>query len=140
MEFEATRDIAASADAVWRVLTNASAYPEWEPNVTRIDGDIRPGAKITVHTRLSKQAFPVRVTEFDAPSRMTWTGGMPLGLFKGVRTFTLESAAEGVVRFHMCEVFSGPLLGIIGKSIPDLSESFEEFAEGLKSRAEAGSG
>ena len=36
----------------------------------------------------------------------------------------------------MVELFSGPLLPLIGKTIPDLSESFEQFAQGLKKRAE----
>ena len=39
-------------------------------------------------------------------------------------------------RFKMREEYSGPLLGMIWKSIPDLGPSFEEFAAGLKSGAE----
>jgi len=37
----------------------------------------------------------VKVTEFVPGSRMTWSGGMPLGLFKGVRTFTLDPRPDG---------------------------------------------
>ena len=37
----------------------------------------------------------------------------------------------------MSEVYSGPLAGLIGRSIPDMTESFEEFADGLKEAAEA---
>jgi hypothetical protein len=35
------------------------------------------------------------------------------------------------------EVFSGPLLALIGRSIPDMTTTFEQFAAGLKRRAEA---
>jgi hypothetical protein len=66
---------------------------------------------------------------------MVWTGGMPLGLFRGVRTYTL-APHDGGTRFSMQEVFSGPLLGVIGRSIPDLQPSFERFADGLKAEAE----
>ena len=38
---------------------------------------------------------------------MTWSGGMPLGLFKGVRTFTLEPADGGATRFSMREEYTG---------------------------------
>jgi len=37
------------------------------------------------------------------------------------------------------EVFSGPLLPLIGGSIPDMTEAFQGFVAGLKKRAEASS-
>ena len=61
---------------------------------------------------------------------------MPLGLFKGVRTFTLTKQEDGSTRFDMHEKFSGPLTGLIGKTIPDLNPSFEIFAKGLKDISE----
>lgn len=61
---------------------------------------------------------------------------MPLGLFKGERTFTLAPQADGTTQFTTREQFSGLLLPIIGRTIPDLSESFQNFAQGLKNRAE----
>jgi hypothetical protein len=69
---------------------------------------------------------------------MTWTGGMPLGLFKGERTFTLSPQNNGSVEFTVREVFSGLLLPLIGRSIPDLTATFEQFVAGLKRRAESG--
>jgi hypothetical protein len=62
---------------------------------------------------------------------------MPLGLFKGVRTFRLvqEGAAT---RFSMREEYSGPMLPLIWRSMPDLQPFFEQFASGLKARAERG--
>jgi hypothetical protein len=37
----------------------------------------------------------------------------------------------------MREVYSGPLAGLISRSIPDMTESFEQFADGLKEAAES---
>jgi hypothetical protein len=62
---------------------------------------------------------------------------MPLGLFKGVRTFTLGDEG-GATRFKMREEFSGPLLPLIWRSMPDFGPSFEQFARGLKARVEGG--
>ena len=67
---------------------------------------------------------------------MTWTGGMPLGLFKGVRTFSLTPESGGT-RFKMREEYSGPLLPLIWRSMPDLQPSFDQFAAGLKAHAES---
>jgi len=36
----------------------------------------------------------------------------------------------------MREVYSGPMLGLIWRSMPDLGPSFDKFAAGLKERAE----
>ena len=61
---------------------------------------------------------------------------MPLGLFKGVRTFTLTPKGNGVTEFAMREDYSGLLAGLITKSIPDLQSAFHEFAECLTRKAE----
>ena len=60
---------------------------------------------------------------------------MPLGLFTGVRQFTLTPAGAGT-EFHMHEVFSGLLAPLIAGSIPDLQPSFEQFADGLRRLSE----
>ena len=106
----------------------------------RLEGNIAPGETIKVYTKLSPgRTFPVKVTEFVPGEKMQWTGGMPLGLFKGERTFTLTPLGDGATEFTMREVFSGLLQALIGKSIPDLTSAFEEFATGLKTRAEISS-
>lgn len=138
MEFSSTVSINATPEQIWAVMTDAAAFPEWEPNVTKVEGTIAAGQKITVHTKISpNQAFPVTVSEFIPGQKMTWTGGMPLGLFKGERTFTLTPQGDGSTQVTTREVFSGLLKPIMSRMIPDLTESFEQFAQGLKNRAEA---
>ena len=67
---------------------------------------------------------------------MIWTGGLPLGLFKGVRTFTLTAAGDGT-HVEIVEEFTGPLLGLIWRTMPDLQPSFDQFAAGLKAEVES---
>jgi hypothetical protein len=134
--FEIRTDIKANPERIWALLTDAASYPSWNTTVDRVEGRIAPGEKIKVHAKISPgRAFPVKVDELRAPERMVWTGGMPLGLFKGVRTFTLTPQGE-TVRFEMREVFSGPLSPLIERSLPDLQPAFAEFAASLKRRAE----
>ena len=52
-----------------------------------------------------------------------------------MRTFTL-TAEGGATRFDMREEYSGPMLPLIWRSMPDLQPSFDQFANGLKSRVE----
>lgn len=134
--YEAEADINASPETIWELLVDAPNYASWNPSVEKIEGAIRPGETIKVFVKVNPgRAFPVKVTTFERPSRMVWSGGMPLGLFKGVRTYTLTPSSTAT-HFTMKEVYSGPLLGMIWGSIPDLGPSFQEFTSGLKARAE----
>ena len=134
--FAVSTQIRATPDAVWAILSDGTKWLEWNPTVEKVEGAIASGSKLKVFTKLSPgRAFPVRVTEFTPPRQMVWTGGMPLGLFRGVRTYTLTPTGDGV-EFSMREVFSGLMAPLITRSIPDLQPSFEEFAAALKRRAE----
>jgi len=137
--FQASTSIAATSAAIWKILTDASKYTSWNTTVDKVDGRIAPGERLKVHAKLTPgRAFPVMVTGFDPGKKMVWTGGMPLGLFKGERTFTLTERGDGTVDFCMSETFSGLLSPLIERSIPNLQPAFEEFAADLKKRAEAG--
>jgi hypothetical protein len=137
--FEAETTISATPEVVWELLTDAPGYTSWNTTVDRVEGRIEPGGKIKVLVKINPgKAFPVRVAEFVPPERMVWSGGLPLGLFKGVRTFTLIPSGGGT-RFAMREVYSGVLAPLIGRSIPDLQPAFDEFAAALKLRAESSS-
>jgi len=135
--YEAETTITATSETIWAILTDAAAYPEWDPGMLRLEGQIAPGEKITAYTKISPdRAFPVTVSEFVPNQLMVWSGGMPLGLFKGVRTFTLTDKGDGATHFALREEFSGPMLPLFGRSIPDLTPVFEEFVAGLKQYAE----
>jgi len=135
--YEATADIKASPERVWSLLTDAPRYTDWNTTVDRVEGRIAPGETIKVFVKVNPgRAFPVKVTEFKPAERMVWSGGMPLGLFKGERTYTLTPEAGGT-HFKMREEYTGPMLGMIWGSIPDLGPAFQEFAQSLKTKAEA---
>jgi len=66
---------------------------------------------------------------------MVWASGMPFGLFRGERTFRLTPVGKQT-RFEMREEFTGLMLPLIWKSIPNLNPSFKKFADGLKAHVE----
>jgi hypothetical protein len=137
--YDASSTIEASPDAIWAILTDAPGYTTWDSGIVRVEGRIAPGETIKVVSKVNPgRTFPVKVTEFTPGQRMTWSGGMPLGLFKGVRAFTLSPQGDGATRLTVREEYSGPLLPMIWRSMPDLGPSFEQFVTGLKRRAEAG--
>ena len=136
LAFAASADIAADPQTVWDVLVDTAAWPEWDSGVARVEGRAEKGSKLKLTTEADPgKAWPLVVAEVDPPRRMVFTGGMPLGLFKGERTYLLEPGGAGT-RFRLREQFTGPLAPLIGRSIPDLQPSFDQFAAGLKARAE----
>ncbi len=136
------RLIDAPAHTVWRLLTDAGSYDDWNDAVLSIEGPIEVGRKIKVVSVLDpKRTFTLKVDQMTEPSTstpgiMTWSDGMPLGLFTGVRTYTVRPVSDGSCYFSMVEVFSGPMAGLITKAIPDMTDSFDQFADGLAVAAE----
>jgi hypothetical protein len=136
--YEASSTIAAPPDAIWAILTDAPGYSDWNSGIVRLEGRVAPGEKLKVTSEFNpKRGYPVRVTRFEPRRAMAWTGGMPLGLMKGVRTFSL-APENGTTRFTLREEFTGPMLPLIWRSMPDMQPSFEKFVTGLKARAERG--
>ncbi len=139
MQYSVSINIKAPADKIWALLTNAAEYPNWNSTVTKVEGSIVKGEKIKVFAKVNPdRAFPVTVAELDAPHKMVWKGGMPLGLFKGIRTFQLRPQDDGSVNLSMREDFGGLMLPMIAGTMPDLRPAFEGFAADLKHTAEQG--
>lgn len=123
---------------MWAVLANGGGWSSWDSGVDSVDGRIALGETITIRSKVAPgRGFPVKVTTFEPNQRLVFSGGMPLGLFKGVRAYTLtpEGAGTGLT---MREEYTGPLLGMMWRSMPDLGPSFTRFVNGLKQRVEAG--
>ena len=129
-------DIAAPADKIWALLTDAAAFPRWNSTVQSIEGQIALGGKIRVRVPLApERVFKLKVAAFDPGRRMVWRDGMA-PMFRGERTFTLRPTDHGAVEFSMVEVFSGLMLPMIAGSLPDFAPSFEQYAADLKRAAE----
>ena len=134
--YETQIEIEAPPAQVWHTLIQDMPRAPERYGILRINGNIKEGARIKLWSEVApNRAFSLTVTGFEAPDMMVWRGGMPLGLFVGTRTFTLRAQDNGT-HFQMREVFSGPLAGLICKSMPDLTPSFIKFAQTLKQEAE----
>jgi hypothetical protein len=128
-------NIRASPSTVWSILVDANAYPRWNSTVSGIDGQIREGERLRLRVPGTDRAFTPTVSGVIRNERMTWTGGFA-PLFKGVRTFVLSSGKDGSTDFTMEERFSGLMLPLARRSLPDFVPVFERYANDLKREAE----
>ena len=106
--FETSTTIDAPAERVWEVLADTSSWPEWDSRVVRVEGELRRGNRIKVVSEVNPKRAYLVKVSERAPERA------------------------------MREEFSGPLLPLIWRSMPDMNPSFRQFAQGLKQRAEGG--
>ncbi len=130
--------INAPPERVWQVLTDASAYQEWNPEIVGVEGQMGLGKRIVARVRLGDGALrrvPMRVSRFEVPSRMEWLGGLPLRLFVGRRTFTVTPRSGGS-EFRLHLEMSGLLSPLISKSVGDRQPEVESFSAALKRRVE----
>ena len=128
-------NIQSDPEKVWRLLTNAKDFPRWNSTVSAIDGEIREGEQLRVHVPGTDRTFAPRVSGVIPCARMTWTGGFA-PLFKGVRKFELKPRPDGSTDFAMQEHFSGLVLPLVKKSLPDFGPIFARYANDLKREAE----
>lgn len=127
--------IRAKPERVWNLLTDAKDFPRWNSTVTAIEGQIREGEKLRLHVPGTDRTFTPKVSGVVPSQRMTWTGGFA-PLFQGIRTFELKARPDGSTDFSMEERFSGLLLPLVKKSLPDFRPIFERYALDLKREAE----
>ena len=128
-------DIQSPPGRIWTLLTDARNFHRWNSTVTTIDGEIGDGQRIRVHVPGTSRMFTPLVSNVVPNVRMTWTGGFA-PFFKGVRTFALTPQPGGSTGFAMQERFSGLMLPLVRRSLPDFGPVFERYATDLKCEAE----
>ena len=137
-EYETVTTIDAPAGAVWKILTDAAGYQKWNPEIIGVEGRFAPNERLGVSVKLGSGAvrkMTLRVTAFDPPSSMVWTGGLPLGLFVGRRTLTVTPhGAQAEFRMHLS--MTGLLAPLILKSVGDRQPEIDSFSAALKKHAE----
>jgi Polyketide cyclase / dehydrase and lipid transport len=115
--FEAETLILAGVSTVWDIITDGGNYPVWDSGITDVSGKVGHGERIRVRTwDGGKRIFRLRVDQIPE-KLMTWTGGLPLGLLKVERTFTLTDYT-GITRLSVRDAAKGPLRGLVRKTVP----------------------
>ncbi len=129
-------NIKAQPKSIWTLLTNAKDFPRWNSTIQNIDGTIALSEKIQLRATIApERIFKLKVSEFIPEQKMVWRDGAA-PMFQGVRTFVLNPKTDGSTDFLMQEIFSGLMLPMIAKSLPDFGPTFEKYATNLKRAAE----
>ena len=123
--------------AVWRTLTDTDRYPEWNPFITRLDGDLRPGNRLTVTVQAGTRSLTFRPTvDHVQPERhLRWRGrlGLP-GILDGCHEFLIDPRPDGTTAFTQRETFEGIVVPLLGRTLRDTAEGFATMNQALDGR------
>ena len=139
-ELQASIEIDAPAERVWGVLSDLGRYEEWNPFMTRAEGQFVEGSRLAITFRPPggrQVQFKPMVLEVEPGRSVRWLGRFILpGLFDGEHTLAVEPAGESAARFTQSERFWGILTMLSGKLFDRTQAGFEAMNEALKRRCE----
>ncbi|CAG5080682.1 SRPBCC domain-containing protein [Parvicella tangerina] len=128
--------INASPERVWEILTKTEDYPNWNPFVKSVTGQLKKGEKITV--KLLGMTFKPVVQEVNVNQSFSWIGKLGVkGIFDGHHQFELAPNNAGTLFIHK-EYFNGLLTKwFMRKKADETKAAFEAMNNALKLRAES---
>ena len=129
--------IQAPAEEVWNTLTAFKSYPEWNPFVKSLEGEVREGN--TIRVRISPpggkgMTFRPVVLKLIRNTEFRWRGHLLFpGIFDGEHYFKLEDQGNGTTTFIHGELFSGFLVPLFRKQLStNTLMGFEQMNAKLK--------
>lgn len=135
---EVKTGIEASAENVWRELTQFQKYPEWNPFIRRAQGAIQVGSPMTVLIRDTDGVeFESQntVMQVDVPNILAWRGSFIFrGLFDRTHFFKIERVSSESCEFIQGERVEGVLVGLLSGLLKANRRGFSEMNEALKVR------
>jgi hypothetical protein len=134
--------IHATPEKVWSILTNFDNYPNWNPFIKSINGEVKVGNKITARIEppeANGMTFNPKILTFETNKELSWLGHLIIpGLFDGNHKFELIDNKNGTTTFIQSENFKGILLPLLKNQLDNnTKKGFVEMNKKLKELAES---
>jgi hypothetical protein len=127
---------------VWQVLTATGNYPSWNPEITRLSGQIKAGNVIEFVAGAGSEAmvFHPKILAVEPDRELRWKGVVWFpGIFDGEHQFVLQAVGSGT-RFIQRETFTGILAGKLTDDVLRRTiDSMQAMNVALKKRVEQSS-
>ena len=141
-ELHSQIDIDASAERVWGILTDFASYPQWNPFIRGISGELEVGERLEVRLEPPDgRGITLRpmVLSAEPNCELRWLGHLWVpGLLDAEHSLAIQPLEENRVRFMQSEMFKGLLVPLLARSLDNNTlRGFEEMNGALKERVEA---
>jgi len=141
MELRTEIEIQASPASIWTVLVDFARYPEWNPFIPQISGELTVGSELDLVIAppdSSEMHFRPTLLTVTPNEELRWRGKLFVkGLFDGEHFFRLVEISNGRTRFVHGENFSGLLVKLFRRTLTQTARGFVFMNQALKRRVEA---
>jgi hypothetical protein len=141
MELRTEIEIDATPAAVWQVLTDFRRYPEWNPFIVSIEGQLSPGGELRVAlSPPESREYHIlpQVVRCEPEQELRWRGQWGARfLFQGEHFFRLVALDGARTRFIHGEDFNGILVRWLGRQLTHVARGFVFMNQALKRRVES---
>lgn len=140
-ELRSEVEIDATPARVFTVLSDFARYPEWNPYLTAVQGQLSVGARLTLELSLPEgRAYDLapEVTQLTENSLIRWRTRLWLPSLLEAEQFFLLREHAGKTRVMQGQDFSGFLLRFAGNSLTLAARGAVYMNQALKKRAESG--
>ena len=138
-EIKGSVEINAPLERVWQAITDFKSYPEWNPWITRMDGDPKVGSKVGVTVKAPGRKdtnFTSEVLEINPNHEMLMRGTVIKGMLSDDHLFKLEPIGDSSTRFFQSVSFKGAMSSMIGGMVRDQQKGLDLMNEAMRKRCE----
>jgi hypothetical protein len=133
--------IKAVPSKVWSIFTDFKSFPEWNPFIRYIHGDVSPGNIIEVKISppdAGAMVFRPKVLKADPVREIRWIGRFIIpGLFDGEHIFEVIDNHNKTTAFIQREKFTGILVPFLKKLLNNNTRrGFDSMNNKLKEKCE----
>lgn len=141
LRLQAEIEIDATSTRVWDVLLNFASYPEWNPFVLSVVGELRESSIISVRLALpegDESEFDAEIVRYVPGEELRFRSVvLAPWLLRREQFWQLRKTADDRCRFVQGADVSGLLLKIGGKTPERMARGFVYMNQALKRRIES---
>jgi hypothetical protein len=137
-QYHTSITINGTLNNVWAALTRFKDYPDWNPIVGKLEGEMKAGNKISTYiVPLKETYFPV-LLRYDENREMLWRGAMGAKfLLAAKHYYRLEAISETQTELQHGEYFTGIFSYFLPKKfVSAMHTAFKQHNILLKERIE----
>lgn len=137
-EYHTQIEINAPIKKVWQVLTDFKEYPNWNPLVGELTGDVREDGMIRTKILPLNNTYTAKLLSYQKEQEIVWLGKQGAKfLLAGKHYYRLKKLGENKTLLEHGEYFTGLFSHFIsGKLLNKMEQAFHEHNKALKSMAE----
>lgn len=139
-EIHTTTVINTPAFMVWNIIADFPKYPEWNPFILKINGELKINSKLEMEMKLANEKVvhgEFVVVDAETEREIAWGGKNGGNLFGVEHRLAIQPLAHNRVTFLQTARFGGDIVSLVARNLhPLLTKQIESMNAALKQRAE----